>query len=83
MYTKGPLRLLYLVVLEVPVALGGLVNQDNLRTRETPLYSLLGVLAPLYCLLHLVVQGLLRGQALINLGENDHFIVFKFFPSDI
>lgn len=41
------------------MALEGLVNQDNLGTQETLLYSFLGVLASLYFLSRLVVQGVL------------------------
>lgn len=56
---NGPIRHLYLVVLEVPAALEGPVNQDNPGPREAPLHPFLGVLAPLYFLSCLVVQGLL------------------------
>lgn len=54
------------MILEVLVALEGLVNQDNLGTQETLLYSFLGVLASLYFLSRLVVQGVLWGQALMT-----------------
>lgn len=34
-HKRGPIRLPYLVILEVLEALEGLVNQDNLGTQET------------------------------------------------
>lgn len=58
-HKRDPLPHLYLVVLEVPAILEGLVNRDNLGTQESPWHPFLGGLVPLYFLSSLAIQGLL------------------------
>lgn len=56
----------HLVVLEVPVALEGLASRGSLGPPEARPHSFPGGLSPLYFLSHLVLQGLLGGQALMT-----------------
>lgn len=69
-------RQCYLEVLEVPVTLPGLVNQDGPGTQEAPLSPFLGALAPLCFLSSRASRGLLGGQALMIQGfqelQGDH-----------